>query len=151
MTVISSVYKDDDVKCHTRPVAASAQAPPPSTFLVVIIITPPGHTVLFCLLSFCFRRSLHQLLFLFLQFFYRSPPPFFYYSFVWVFFCQTPHACWDAFCCGFANRRITIYLYLYRSREKNNNPQNMMFPEPEKMGSRHVTVEINSQFPFTRL
>lgn len=106
MTVISSVYKDDDVKCHT------SRADPPGerpalllSVLSFVVITLPNHMVLFVSLSFALHSlsvcsHLASVVIVVVN----------VHRFNLV--SKTP-ICMLRCLIVVANRRITIYLYLY--------------------------------------
>lgn len=104
MTVISSVYKDDNViKCHT------SRADPPSVDNMNIYHTSQ--------ITRCFSsaplRSLLSLSCLRYRFFST-----------FSVFGQNVHVHAETSRRRFANRRITIYLYLYQSTHTQNNNNN---------------------------
>lgn len=108
MTVISSVYKDDDVKCHTSRADPPGERPAPLlSVLSFMVITLPNHMVLFVSLSFALHSlsvcsHLASVVIVAVN----------VHRFNLLVSSQTP-ICMLRCLIVVANRRITIYLYLY--------------------------------------
>lgn len=133
MTVISSVYKDDDdVKCHTSRADPLRERPGSFCFTLCGISHFPSNMVLFFLLL---QRDLRLFFVYTAVYFYRFQSPPFY------------PICMLRRRLVVANRRITIYLYLYTTITKH------FVSWTREMESRHDTVGITLKritlcFPF---
>lgn len=115
MTVISSVYKDDDVKCHTS--RADPPGERPGSFRSVVQSHVSQHTVLSVLFLLWHPLSVRLL----------SPPSPFsrrcrLFPLKEKLKKKKLSVCMLRHLVVIANRRITIYLYLYRAH-KNKNKQ----------------------------
>lgn len=133
MTVISSVYKDDDVKCHTS--RADPPGERPASFRSVVQSHVSQTHGAFCpLLCFGILSSLSVYF-----------PPVSVILVVVVYFKQKKKTLkknlWISVCMlrhlvVVANRRITIYLYLYHTHTNKNKQKKITktCPEPENPG-----------------